>query len=282
VIYLGTLSELLFPSLRLGYAVLPEDLVAPFAAARHLTDRQSPGLTQAIMTEFIIGGHFARHLKRMRAHYADRQAFLIEQIARRLGGLLEIRSVESGMYLTAWLPPGWDDRAVAAALAGVGVVTLPLSSLTLATARPPGPVLGYAGLGEGAIARAVERMAIVLESTTGLTLMTEAELHSDQSGRNLAGLTAESFAPMPDALAPPPFTPSARSRIRRHPERAHYDRESVFAILDAALLCHAGYVIEGRPYVTPTLFWRDGERLYWHGSSRAACCAPSARGSRCA
>ncbi len=72
---------------------------------------------------------------------------------------------------------------------------------------------------------------------------------------------------MPDALAPPPFTPSARSRIRRHPERAHYDREGVFAILDAALLCHVGYVIEGRPYVTPTLFWRDGERLYWHGSS---------------
>ena len=66
---------------------------------------------------------------------------------------------------------------------------------------------------------------------------------------------------------PSAFAPSARSRIRRHPERAHYDRESVFAILDAALLCHVGYVIDGRPYVTPTLFWRDGEQLYWHGSS---------------
>jgi len=182
VIYLGTLSKLLFPSLRLGYAVLPEDLVAPFAAARHLTDRQSPGLTQAIMTEFILGGHFARHLKRMRAHYADRQAFLIEQIARRLGGLVEIQPVESGMYLTAWLPPSWDDRAIAAALAGVGVVTLPLSSLTLAHRRPPGLVLGYAGLGEADIARAIERMAGVLDSTTGLTFLTEAELHSDQSG----------------------------------------------------------------------------------------------------
>jgi nitroimidazol reductase NimA-like FMN-containing flavoprotein (pyridoxamine 5'-phosphate oxidase superfamily) len=72
---------------------------------------------------------------------------------------------------------------------------------------------------------------------------------------------------MPDTLTPPAFAPSARSRIRRHPERAHYDRETVFAILDAALLCHVGYVIDGRPYVTPTLFWRDGERLYWHGSS---------------
>ncbi len=72
---------------------------------------------------------------------------------------------------------------------------------------------------------------------------------------------------MPDALTPSAFTPSTRSRIRRHPERAHYDRETVFAILDAALMCHVGYVIDGRPYVTPTLFWRDGERLYWHGSS---------------
>ena len=72
---------------------------------------------------------------------------------------------------------------------------------------------------------------------------------------------------MPDTASPPSFVATRRSRIRRHPERAHYDRETVFAILDAALMCHIGYVIDGRPYVTPTLFWRDGERLYWHGSS---------------
>ena len=72
---------------------------------------------------------------------------------------------------------------------------------------------------------------------------------------------------MPDSAPPAAFVPSPRSRVKRHPERAHYDRETVFAILDAALLCHIGYVIDGRPYVTPTLFWRDGERLYWHGSA---------------
>ena len=72
---------------------------------------------------------------------------------------------------------------------------------------------------------------------------------------------------MPDTLPPPAFARTSRTRIRRHPERAHYDRDTVFAILDAALMCHIGYVIDGLPYVTPTLFWREGERLYWHGSS---------------
>src|SRR5207237_1401668 len=60
----------------------------------------------------------------------------------------------------------------------------------------------------------------------------------------------------------PGFAATQRSRVRRHPERAHYDRETVYAILDAAMMCHVGYVIDGLPYVTPTLFWRDGERLY--------------------
>ena len=63
------------------------------------------------------------------------------------------------------------------------------------------------------------------------------------------------------------YTPTERSRVKRLHQRAKYDRESVFAILDAALLCHVGYVIEGQPYVTATAFWREGDTLYWHGSA---------------
>jgi uncharacterized protein len=72
---------------------------------------------------------------------------------------------------------------------------------------------------------------------------------------------------MPYSTVLPSFTPSPRTRVRRVHERGRYDRETVFAILDAAMMCHIGYVIDGQPYVTPTLFWREGEKLYWHGSS---------------
>jgi nitroimidazol reductase NimA-like FMN-containing flavoprotein (pyridoxamine 5'-phosphate oxidase superfamily) len=83
---------------------------------------------------------------------------------------------------------------------------------------------------------------------------------------------------MPDTHSASPYAPTPRSRVRRHPERAHYDRDTVFAILDAALMCHIGYTIDGLPYVTPTLFWRAGERLYWHGSSASRMLRMQAKG----
>jgi GntR family transcriptional regulator/MocR family aminotransferase len=181
VVYLGTFSKLLFPSLRLGYAVLPDDLVRPFVAARYLADRHSSGLLQGIMTEFILDGHFARHLKRMRAHYRERQEFLIDLLARRLRGIVAIPAVESGMYLTASLPPGWSDRATAAALLDAGVASVALSALTLATPRPPGLILGYAGHGEAALERAVDRMAAVFDRSTGMTKSFALELPAHQS-----------------------------------------------------------------------------------------------------
>ncbi len=61
--------------------------------------------------------------------------------------------------------------------------------------------------------------------------------------------------------------PTARTRLRRSPTRGRYDRAAIDAILDAGLLCHVGYVIDGQPMVTPTLYWREGDRVYWHGSA---------------
>ena len=63
------------------------------------------------------------------------------------------------------------------------------------------------------------------------------------------------------------YQPTPRTRVKRQRERARYDRETVHAILDAGLVCHVGYVIDGQPYVTPTAYWRSGDRVFWHGSS---------------
>ncbi len=63
------------------------------------------------------------------------------------------------------------------------------------------------------------------------------------------------------------LSPTDRTRLRRVYERGHYDRATIDAILDAGLICHVGYSIDGRPYVTPTIYWREGDRVYWHGSS---------------
>lgn len=60
---------------------------------------------------------------------------------------------------------------------------------------------------------------------------------------------------------------TSRNRLRRRHERGHYDRGSVHAILDAAMLCHIAYAVDGQPFCTPTSFWREGDRLYWHASS---------------
>ena len=69
------------------------------------------------------------------------------------------------------------------------------------------------------------------------------------------------------SLAEPDFQPTERTRLRRSHQRGHYDRKTVYEILDAGLVCHVGYVIDGQPYVTGTAYWREGDRVYWHGSS---------------
>ncbi len=71
----------------------------------------------------------------------------------------------------------------------------------------------------------------------------------------------------PDDARPVDYPPTEKTRIKRLHQRACYDRETVHAILDAGLMCHVGYVIDEQPYVTATAYWREGDRVYWHGSS---------------
>ena len=72
---------------------------------------------------------------------------------------------------------------------------------------------------------------------------------------------------MANEAAPYDYPPTEKTRVKRLHERGHYDRETVYAILDAGFICHVGYIIDDQPYVTPTSYWREGDSVYWHGSS---------------
>jgi len=164
VVYYGTFSALLFPTLRLGYVVAPPALVDAFVAARRAMDLYSPALEQAVLADFIASGYLAHHLRQMRVVYARRQAALVVAAARELAGLLDVRAATSGLSLLGWLPDGVDDRAAARRAAERGVDTAPLSSYTVEQACRGALLLGYAATTEAEIEEGVHRLAAALTS----------------------------------------------------------------------------------------------------------------------
>ena len=162
VIYVGTFSKVLFPSLRLGYLVVPPNLVEVFAAARALSDRHSPLIEQAVLADFMAEGHFTRHIRRMRVLYAERQAALIEA-AQPLKPMIEIAPCNTGMHLVGWLPDGVDDRLVSQHLAQQGVIAPPLSRYCLEPAAKSGLVLGYTAVDSHQIGQAMHYVNDVLQ-----------------------------------------------------------------------------------------------------------------------
>ena len=162
VIYVGTLSKVLFPALRVGYLVLPAGLVPAFVAAREAADIFSPTLYQAALTDFLREGHFARHLRRMRALYLERREALTAAIAEQLGGDLEVVGSEAGMHLTCLLQPGIDDRAVSEQAARHGLSVMPLSFCRLHPDARGGLILGYGGSTPRQLEDGVHRLRLSL------------------------------------------------------------------------------------------------------------------------
>jgi len=164
VIYVGTFSKVLFPALRLGYVVVPKDLVRAFAAARDAADVFSSTLYQAVLTDFIREGHFARHIRRMRMLYMERRTALVEAIRIETGELLEVIGTEAGMHLVALLPRGIDDVKVAREAAQRGICAMPLSSCYWTRPKRGGLVLGYGGANIDQIEDGVRKLRMSIES----------------------------------------------------------------------------------------------------------------------
>jgi GntR family transcriptional regulator/MocR family aminotransferase len=163
VLFAGSFSKVLFPSLRLGYLVVPPDLVDRFAATKSVTSRHPPLLEQAVLCDFISAGHFARHLRRMREVYAERLAVLLDGSRKHLIGLLDVSQLEAGLQTAGWLRSGLDSESAARAAAARGVEVTPLGRYSRGRLAREGLQLGFAAVDAAEIRRGVRELATALE-----------------------------------------------------------------------------------------------------------------------
>jgi len=169
VLYAGTASKLLFPALRLGWLVVPPDLVEPFESVRALADTGTATLDELVLADFIEGGHLERHVRRARVRNGARRAALLAALARHLGARARVSGTDAGLHVLVWLPEIPAARAAAlrreAAARDVGVYPV-----TPYYAHPPtaaGLVLGYAALTERAIEEGIARLAEAYDAVAG-------------------------------------------------------------------------------------------------------------------
>jgi GntR family transcriptional regulator/MocR family aminotransferase len=155
VIYIGTFSKVLFPSLRLGYMVVPPDLIDRFVSVRYVIDLGPPKLYQDVLADFIGEGHFARHIRRMRILYGERRTALVESIGKELGSLVEVLGGDAGMNLAVTLLAGSRDCEIAQRASRQKLWLWPLSPSYMGGLSRAGFVLGFAGTPIEEIPRAV-------------------------------------------------------------------------------------------------------------------------------
>lgn len=164
VVYLGTFSKVLFPSLRLGYIIVPDDLVDAFCGARVLMDRHPPNADQHVLATFISEGHFERHIRRIRAVYGEQRARLVDIfdafLPRRMGW---VQSSDQGMHLVLWLGNAMDDRQIAALAAQAKIVVKPLSPMFAPNTERPGLILGFGGFSSAEMEVAARQLITIIK-----------------------------------------------------------------------------------------------------------------------
>jgi GntR family transcriptional regulator/MocR family aminotransferase len=161
VIYIGTFSKVLFPSLRIGYLVIPPDLVDSFWAMRRVMDLGPTTFHQEVLADFIAEGHFARHIRRMRVLYAERRQVLVDSIAEELGPAVKVLGDAAGMHLAMALSRHARDTEIATRAARQNLRMWPLSNSYLGEARP-GLILGFGSVAVEEIPAAVRKIGKLL------------------------------------------------------------------------------------------------------------------------
>lgn len=157
VIYTGSFSKVLFPSLRLGYLVLPDNLVDVFRKAKEVQDAGCSMIDQATAAVFIQNGFFSAHVRRMRRVYKERLEVFLEEAKKHTAGWLTFAEVEAGMDITGWLEPNVDDSLISKQLAAAGIDAPPLSEYSL-TRSAPGLVFGFTAFSPAQIRMAMRTL----------------------------------------------------------------------------------------------------------------------------
>ena len=164
VIYIGTFSKTLFPSLRLGYIVIPTDLVDRFADVRRAVDLCPPHLYQSVLTDFIAEGHFARHIRKTRLLYSERRSVLVDALRQELGSEVEILGAQAGMHLVITLPPGLTDRELSTRGAKENLSLWPLSRSYSGKKVRQGFILGFGSTKASEMPAAAHRLGELVRS----------------------------------------------------------------------------------------------------------------------
>jgi GntR family transcriptional regulator / MocR family aminotransferase len=163
ILYMGTFSKSLLPAIRLGYVVVPEDLIAPFATAMSVVTRPNSILEQMTLHEFIGTGQFATHVRRMRHLYSERQPVLLHHLQRLLANELDVEPVSTGTHLTAYFKIKINDVKLCEAALRRGISIRPLSIHYMNDPKRTGLILGFASSPVPRIITGVERLASVVK-----------------------------------------------------------------------------------------------------------------------
>ena len=164
VIYAGTMSKILYPSLRLGYLLAPPQLVEPMIKIRAVMDQHSPAIDQATLARFLAEGFFLSHIKRMRKLYSDRREFFIEQFNNLLGKHFILEIPEAGLHFVAWLRRKTDLPLIMRICTEIGIRPTPLSSCFIKAELDPALTFGFAAWSRAQIREGLAKFASALKA----------------------------------------------------------------------------------------------------------------------